>query len=212
MTIRVVLIDDHELIRQGLSHAFGRSPDFDVVGQAATISDGLAVVREQQPDVAIVDVRLPDGNGLEAVRTLRAEGATMGIVVLTMFAGDDQLLAALEAGASAFVVKDASAAEVMAAARLAAETPAAFTANDLAGAMQRRLNPAGPRLSPREQQVLQLLADGHAVPVIAKQLYISSSTAKTHVMKLYEKLGAQNRAQALMTALKLGLLSAEAPE
>jgi DNA-binding NarL/FixJ family response regulator len=76
MTIRVVLIDDHELIRQGLSRAFERSPDFDVAGQAATMSDGLAVVREQLPDVAIVDVRLPDGNGLEAVRTLRAEGAT----------------------------------------------------------------------------------------------------------------------------------------
>ena len=212
MTIRVVLIDDHDLIRQGLAHAFERNPDFEVVGAAATMADGLTLVREVQPDVAIVDVRLPDGNGLEAVRTLRAEGAELGIVVLTMFAGDDQLLAALEAGASAFVVKDASAAEVMAAARLAAETPQSFTANDLAGAMQRRLNPSGPKLSPREREVLQLLADGYAVPVVAKRLYISASTAKTHVMKLYEKLGAQNRAQALMTALKLGLLSAESPE
>jgi DNA-binding NarL/FixJ family response regulator len=134
----------------------------------------------------------------------------MGIVVLTMYAGDDQLFGALEAGASAFVPKTAPADEVVAAARHAASAPSAFTAADLAEAMKRRLAPSGPQLSPREGQVLRLLADGMSVAGIAKQLFVSESTAKTHISKLYEKLGAANRAQALMTALRLGLL--EAPD
>ena len=106
--------------------------------------------------------------------------------------------------------KTAPADEVVAAARHAASSPSAFTAADLAEAMKRRLAPAGPQLSPRESQVLRLLADGMSVAGIAKQLYVSESTAKTHISKLYEKLGAANRAQALMTALRLGLL--EAPD
>jgi len=124
--------------------------------------------------------------------------------------GDDQLFGALEAGASAFVPKTAPADEVVAAARHAASSPNAFTAADLAEAMKRRLAPSGPQLSPRESQVLRLLADGMSVAGIAKQLFVSESTAKTHISKLYEKLGAANRAQALMTALRLGLL--EAPD
>lgn len=127
-----------------------------------------------------------------------------------MYAGDDQLFGALDAGASAFVPKSAPSADVVAAARHASSNPTAFSAADLAAAMQRRLTPSGPQLSPRESQVLKLLADGLSVAGIAKQLFVSESTAKTHISKLYEKLGAGNRAQALMTALKLGLL--EAPD
>lgn len=157
-----------------------------------------------------MDLRLPDGSGLDATRQLRRAHPGMGIVVLTMYAGDDQLFGALEAGASAFVPKSAPAGDVVAAARHAAATPNAFTAGDLAEAMKRRLEPSGPQLSPRESQVLKLLADGMSVAHIAKHLFVSESTAKTHISKLYEKLGAGNRAQALMTALRLGLL--EAPD
>jgi DNA-binding NarL/FixJ family response regulator len=124
-----------------------------------------------------------------------------------MYAGDEQLFAALEAGASAFVAKDAPAEDVIAAARHAAASPTAFTAANLADAMRRRMTPSGPQLSPREKEVLQLLADGLAVAQIAKTLYISESTAKTHISKLYDKLGAGNRAQALMTAMRLGFIS-----
>jgi DNA-binding NarL/FixJ family response regulator len=202
----VVLVDDHELIRQGLRRAFERTGDFTVVGEAGTVQDGLTVIDQQQPDVVIFDVRLPDGSGVDAARKVRAGHPTMGIVVLTMYAGDDQLFGALEAGASAFVPKDAPADDVIAAARHAAVSPRAFTANDLAGAMQRRLSPSGPQLSPREREVLGLLADGLGVAAISKQLYISESTTKTHISKVYEKLGAGNRAQALMTAMRLGLI------
>src|SRR5215468_3391623 len=200
---KVLLVDDHDLIRRGLRHAFERDRQFEVVGEAATAAEAIRQAGALQPDVVIMDLRLPDGSGLEATRALCKSSSTMGIVVLTMYAGDDQLFGALEAGASAFVPKTAPADEVVAAARHAASAPSAFTAADLAEAMKRQL-------SPREGQVLRLLADGMSVAGIAKQLFVSESTAKTHISKLYEKLGAANRAQALMTALRLGLL--EAPD
>jgi DNA-binding NarL/FixJ family response regulator len=210
MTITVLLVDDHDLIRQGVRRAFERGADFTVVGEAATIAEALVVIETTRPRVVTMDVRLPDGSGLDAVRTLRAAYPQLGIVVLTMYAGDDQLLGALDAGASAFVAKDAPADDVVAAARHAAVSPEAFSAADLADAMRRRLTPSTPQLSPREREVLALLADGLAVAAIAKTLYISESTAKTHISKLYDKLGAGNRAQALMTAMRRGLISTQA--
>lgn len=206
MSTTVVLVDDHELIRQGLRRAFERTGDFTVAGEAGTVAEAMQVIRSSRPDVVIFDVRLPDGSGLDAAKKVREAHPAMGIVVLTMYAGDDQLFGALEAGASAFVPKDAPAEDVISAARHAAVSPRAFTANDLAGAMQRRLTPSGPQLSPREREVLGLLADGLGVAAISKQLYISESTTKTHISKVYEKLGAGNRAQALMTAMRLGLI------
>jgi DNA-binding NarL/FixJ family response regulator len=210
MTITVLLVDDHELIREGLRRALEREPDVEVVAEAASVSEGVAMGRKSEPTVAIVDLRLPDGNGLDVVRALRAQSSDMGIVVLTMYAGDNQLFDALEAGASAFVPKSAPAEEIVAAARHAATSPHSFTSADLADALKRRTSPQGPQLSPREREVLQLLADGLGVSQISRQLFISDSTTKTHISKLYDKLGAGNRAQALMTALRLGLL--EAPD
>jgi DNA-binding NarL/FixJ family response regulator len=206
VTISVLLVDDHELIRQGLRRAFERDGDFEVAGEAGSLADARRLLTLVNPDVVILDVRLPDGDGIEACRKIRADDGEVGIVILTMYAGDDQLFAALEAGASAFVPKNAPSEDVVAAARHAASSPHSFTANDLQDAMKRRLSPTGPQLSPREREVLGLLADGLGVAQISRQLYISESTTKTHISKLYEKLGAGNRAQALMTALKLGLL------
>ena len=210
--ISVLLVDDHELIRQGLRRAFERDGDFEVVGEAATVADARRLLGMSTPDVMILDVRLPDGNGLEATRKFRADNPELGIVILTMYAGDEQLFEALEAGASAFVPKNSPSEDVVAAARHAASSPRAFTANDLAEAMKRRMSPTGPQLSPREREVLGLLADGLGVAQISRQLYISESTTKTHISKLYEKLGAGNRAQALMTALRLGLLKRDGHE
>lgn len=206
MTISVLLVDDHELIRQGLRRAFERADDFTVVGEAGSVAEGLRMIAAHNPTVVIFDVRLPDGSGIEGARKARESNAELGIVILTMYAGDEQLFEALEAGASAFVPKNAPSEDVVAAARHAASSPRAFTARDLAEAMKRRMSPTGPQLSPREKQVLGLLADGLGVAQISRQLYISESTTKTHISKLYEKLGAGNRAQALMSALRLGLL------
>ena len=206
MTVSVLLVDDHELIRQGLRRAFERDGGFEVAGEAGTVADALRLLGLLRPDVVVMDIRLPDGNGIDAARKARADFPDLGIVMLTMYAGDQQLFDALEAGASAFVPKHAPAEDVVAAARHASSSPHAFTASDLAEAMKRRLSPSGPQLSPREKEVLALLAEGLGVAQIARQLYISESTTKTHISKLYEKLGAGNRAQALMTALRLGLI------
>ena len=210
MPTRVVLVDDHQLIREGLRRAFDRSPDFEVVGEAGSVAEAHQLIGEARPDVVICDVKLPDGSGLDETRRIRQAFPDMGIVVLTMYAGDEQLFGALDAGASAFVPKDAPAEDVVVAARHAASSPRSFTAPDLAEAMRRRMSPSGPQLSPREKEVLTLLAEGLGVAQISRRLYISDSTTKTHISKLYEKLGAGNRAQAIMAALKLGLI--EAPE
>jgi DNA-binding NarL/FixJ family response regulator len=206
MTTKVLLVDDHALIRDGLRRAFETDGGFEVVAEAGTVEEAVAADAEHSPDVVVMDVRLPDGSGLDATRRIRARRPDVGIVVLTMYAGDQQLFDALESGASAFVAKSAPADEVVNAARHAAAAPTNFSAADLAGAMRRRLDPEGPRLTGREREILQLLSDGLAIPAIAKQLYISESTAKTHVSKVYEKLGAANRAQALMAAVRTGII------
>lgn len=203
----VLLVDDHELIRQGLARAFERSADFTVAGEAATVADGLRLARSLRPNVVVTDVRMPDGTGLDLTKALRQTDQEVGIVVLTMYAGDEQLFGALEAGASAFVSKDSPSDDVIAAARHASVSPRSFAAADLASAMQRRLAPSGPQLSQRESEVLVLLAEGLGVSGIARKLFVSESTAKTHISKIYEKLGAANRAQAIMIAVRSGLLS-----
>lgn len=206
MTIRVLLVDDHDLIRGGLRGAFERDGDFEVVAEAGDVRRGVGAALSLRPDVVVLDVNLPDGNGLDAARQLREQLPDVGIVVLTMHDDDGHLFAALEAQASAFVAKSAPTDEVLSAARHAASSPHAFTAADLAGAVRRRTSPSVPRLSGREQEVLDLLGQGLTIPVLAKRLYISESTAKTHTSKLYEKLRASNRSQALVEAVRLGLL------
>jgi DNA-binding NarL/FixJ family response regulator len=205
--IRVLLVDDHQLIRVGLRRALERDGDLKVVGEAASIAAALDDLDRLRPDVLITDVRLPDGNGIDLTSRARQLYPAMGIVVLTMYGGDNQVLAALKAGASSFVGKDAPSDDVVAAARHAAVTPGAFTARDLAGAMQRRINgPGAPRLSDRELEVLAELVDGLSIAQIASRLYIAESTTRTHVQHIYEKLGASNRAQMVMAAVRLGLV------
>ena len=203
----VLLVDDHDLIRQGLARAFERDADFTVIGEAGSLSEARDLAKALHPKVVVTDVRLPDGTGFDLVRELRQDDPLLGIVVLTMYAGDDQLFAALNAGASAFVAKDAPADDVVNAARQALISPRSFAAADLTEAMRRRMSPTGPQLSPREKEVLELLAEGLGVAAIARHLYVSESTAKTHISKIYEKLGAANRAQAIMSAIRAGLLS-----
>ncbi len=207
----VLLIDDHELIRQGLAGAFTQADGFDVAGQAASVADGLAQAHELAPDVVVTDVRLPDGSGLDVVRALRKENKQIGLVVLTMYAGDEQLFAAMDAGASAFVGKDSPTSTVISAARQASVAPLTFACTGLAEAMIRRMSSSAPRLSDRERQVLDLLAEGLGVSAIAGRLYLSESTAKSHIGRIYDKLGAANRAQALVAAMRLGLISSTAP-
>ena len=214
MTTRVLLIDDHELIRQGLARAFERDDEMTVVGQAGSVAEGVKTYADLEPDVVVTDLELPDGHGLDLVRQVRQTSDAVGVVVLTMHAGDDQIFAAMEAGASAFVGKDSKASDVVSAARHAAVAPRTFLCAGLSGAMMRRATaPAPPRLSAREEEVLSLLlVDGLGTGEIAGSLYMSESTAKTHITHIYQKLGAANRAQALVAAMRLGLLDHASPQ
>jgi len=207
----VLLVDDHELIRDGLTGIFSAQPDMEVLGAAESVAEALTMLREQIPDVVVTDLQLPDGTGLDIVRRVRRESAKVGLVVLTMHAGDDQIFAAMEAGASAFVGKDAPSTEVVKAARHAAISPRSFLCAGLAQAMVRRTSGPIARLSDREHDVLLLLADGLSAGEIAPRLHLSESTVKSHVARIYQKLGASNRAQALVTAMRIGLLSSINP-
>lgn len=207
----VLLIDDHELVRQGLATAFSQADGFEIAGQAASVADGIAMAGTVKPGVVVTDVRLPDGSGLDIVRALRQRDRQVGLVVLTMYAGDEQLFAAMDAGASGFVGKDAPTSSVISAARQAAVAPLTFTCTGLAEAMVRRMNSGAPQLGDRERQVLELLAEGLGVTAIAAKLFLSESTAKSDIGRIYEKLGAANRAQALVAAMRLGLIGGIAP-
>lgn len=207
----VLLVDDHDLIRDGLSGVFSAYDDMRVLGAAANVGEALAMHADMSPDVVVTDLQLPDGTGLDIVRRVRAGSEKVGIVVLTMHAGDDQIFAAMEAGASAFVGKDAPSTEVVKAARHAAVSPRSFLCAGLAQAMMRRVSGESTRLSQREHDVLLLLADGLSAGEIAPQLHLSESTVKSHVARIYQKLGASNRAQALVTAMRIGLLSSIDP-
>ena len=214
--ITVVVIDGHTLTRYGLIGLVD-ADDITIVGGCALAAEAPALVASARPDVVVLDVSLPDADGFQLARALRDRHAELGIVVLTAQADDDILFRALETGVSAFVHKTAPTAEVLGAIRHAAVAAASFTATGLAHALARRTLAsqvglaavAGHLLSPREFEVLAQLATGRSVPAIAAGMFVSVSTAKTYVSRVYDKLGATNRANAIMTAMRMGLITAE---
>ena len=222
--ITVVVVDGHTLTRYGLTRLVGPDADIIIAGECSLASEAPALVASTRPDVVVLDVALPDADGLQLARELRDRHSELGIVVLTAQAADDVLFRALETGVSAFVDKTAPNAEVLGAIRHAAVAAASFTATGLGAALSRRNQaihapaPAGDQvvgapssiaLSPRELEVLSLLSTGLSVPAIAATMFVSLSTAKTYVSRLYEKLGAANRANAIMMAMRLGLIKPE---
>ena len=206
MTISILLVDDHQLIREGLRRAFERTADCQVVAEAASVGEGLAQQDHHHAKVVITDLRLPDGSGLDLVRLLRKAEPDLGLVVLTMYPSDEQLFLAIDAGASAFLAKDLPSDEVVRVARGAAFSPRSFTTLNLDSALARKDSAPQPRLSPRERHVLKLLAAGDTVGQIGGKLFISNSTTKTHITRIYEKLSVSNRAQAVVAGIRVGLI------
>jgi DNA-binding NarL/FixJ family response regulator len=208
--LRALIVDDHELVRHGLATVF-EAHGFEVVGQAGTVAEAVRIFEQATPDAVVTDLQLPDGTGLDIVRAIRRTHQDTGLVIVTMHSGDEQIFAAMEAGASAFVGKDAPSTEVVQAARHAVASPRSFMSTGLVGAVMRRSDTSSSRLSDREMEVLVLLADGLGTSAIASRLYMSDSTVKSHIAQIYTKLGASNRAQALVTAMRRGLLSTISP-
>jgi DNA-binding NarL/FixJ family response regulator len=207
MPIRLGIVDGETLTRYGLRELVTQHSDIEIVAECQTAADAVDMVAAARPDVVTVDVVLPDGDGLRLARDFRDRYADLGIVVLTSLQEDHVLFRALENGVSAFVAKSAPLAEMLGAIRHAAVAASSFTASGLATAVaRRRAMQDRLTLSPREAEVLRLLHDGMSIPAIAADMFISVSTAKTYVARLYEKLGAANRAQALMAAMHHGLI------
>ena len=206
--LRVVMVDDHAMIIESLAGFLESINDggrpIKVVGRAGSLREAVQVLGETHAHVVVVDVNLPDGNGLTLVQRIRAKSPTIGLVVLTMYEDDQTLLGARDAGASALVRKSSDAASILDAIRHAAHAPSDFSAVGIEDALRRHEDL--PRLSPRELEVLTLIADGAKVSEVADKLYMSASTVKTHIGKVYSKLGAHNRASAVRIALDQGLV------
>jgi len=207
VAINLGIVDGHTLIRFGLRELVSKHPDIEIVAECQFAAEAPTMVAAAGPDVITIDTVLPDGDGLRLARELRDRYSDLGIVMLTSQHEDDVLFRALENGVSAFVAKTAPVEEVLSSIRHAAVAASSFTASGLATAIARRRRMQDRlALSPRETEVLRLLRDGLSVPAIALEMYISVSTAKTYVARLYDKLGAANRAQALMAAMHHGLI------
>jgi DNA-binding NarL/FixJ family response regulator len=215
MTIRVVLADDQPLVRAGLRVLIADTPDLAVAGEAGTGSQAVQLVRDAEPDVVLMDIRMPGMDGIEATRMITAGPAVTRVIILTTFDDDDYVYAALRAGASGFLVKDMALEDILTAIRVVAAGDAL-----LAPGVTRRLieefadrpEPA-PRqreidgVTEREREVLTLIGRGLSNGEIAARLCISTATAKAHVAHLLTKLDARDRVQLVIAAYEAGLVS-----
>ncbi|MFL6144151.1 MAG: response regulator [Labedaea sp.] len=208
MSIRLVVADCHPIARLGLFGLVEPHTDMEIVGEATTADELRRCVTTVGPNVVVLDSALPGGDALRLARELRDRDANLGIVVLATHGEDDVLFRALDHGASAFVDKRAPLGELLGAIRHAAVAARSFTAAGLGDALSRRQRTETRfALSPREREVLDLLQESLSIPAVARTMFVSQSTAKTYVARLYDKLGASNRSQALMIALRHGLIS-----
>lgn len=201
---RVLLVDDHQVVREGLRVGL-ESADFNVVGEAASTKEAMAQMAHKNPDVVVIDLNLPDGSGLEVISWARQVSNTVGIVVLTLNDDDNHLLAALQAGASAYVLKSSPLTEVISAVAHAFSSPLIFSAKGLSSAIARKNENFG--LTAREIEVLALLPKGKKTSQIATELFVSEATIKTHLASIYRKLSASNRTGAVVTAIRHGLIT-----
>lgn len=222
MTIRVALADDQQLIRAGFRSLLEAEPDLEVVGEAATGREAVALVTRERPDVVLMDIRMPDGDGLWATEQLVADPALAGthVVVVTTFELDEYVAQAIRAGASGFLVKDTEPVELIRAVHVVAGGDALLSPRVTKRLLERvagtfRQQPDDSRLAvltDREREVLGLVGQGLTNEEIGRELYLSPLTAKTHVSRIMSKLLARDRVQLVVIAYETGLVTAGASE
>ncbi|MGW7406683.1 response regulator [Streptomyces sp. NPDC054833] len=213
--IRVFLLDDHEVVRRGLTDLLDGEPDISVVGDAGTVQQALARGPALRPHVAVLDVRLPDGDGITVCRELRSQMPELTCLMLTSFDDEDALLDAIMAGASGYVLKQIKGSDLISAVRTVASGQSMLDPATTARLMRSlRADPADTpampaelaSLSPRERDILALIGDGLTNREIGKKLYLSEKTVKNHISRLLAKLGVQRRVQAAVLASHLDQL------
>ncbi|RSM67168.1 DNA-binding response regulator [Amycolatopsis sp. WAC 01376] len=204
--ITIMLVDDHPVVREGLRGMLEAEPDLSVIGEAGSGDEAVALSRIKQPDVILMDLRMPGLDGVGATRKILADRPDQRVVVLTTYETDADILRAVEAGASGYLLKDASRAELAGAIR-AASRGETVLAPSVAGKLVNRVrNPTASPLSAREIEVLRLVARGNTNADIGRTLHISEATVKTHLLRTFGKLDVSDRTAAVTTAMRLGLL------
>lgn len=205
-TIRVLVVDDHPIVREGIVSIVASAPGLEVVGQAANGEEALERLETLHPDVVLMDLRMPIMDGVTATARIHATHPRVTVVVLTTYETDEDILSAIEAGATGYLLKAAPKEELIAGVRAAADGQVALAPGVAAMLVSRVQAPAPTRLTPREIEVLRAVASGSSNAQIAAALYISEATVKTHLLRLFEKLGVNDRTRAVTLAMERGIL------
>jgi two-component system, NarL family, response regulator len=203
-SIRVLVVDDHPVVRQGLIGMLEKAPDIVIVGQGRNGHEAIAVFQQQQPDVTLMDLRMPEMGGVQAIAAICNEFPNARIIVLTTYDTDEEIYQGLRAGAKGYLLKDSEPEELLTAIRTVTEGKQYIPSNVAAKLVQRI---TAPELSDRELEVLQLVGQGMSNQEISTALNISESTVKTHINRILSKLDVKDRTQAAIIALKRGIAS-----
>jgi DNA-binding NarL/FixJ family response regulator len=209
--IKLLIADDHPVVRDGLSSMFAREPGFEVLGEAGDGSEAVRLAQALRPDVILMDLRMPGTDGVTAISELARLGVVARVLVLTTYDTDSHVLPAIEAGATGYLLKDAPRAELIRAVQAAARGQAVLSPSVATRLMSRVRTPAVEPLSQRELEVLALVAAGSTNREAAAALFISEATVKTHLLNIYAKLGVSDRTAAVSAAYNRGLLTPDAP-
>ncbi|MBU6264038.1 MAG: response regulator transcription factor [Actinomycetales bacterium] len=203
--MKLLIIDDHQIVREGISNLAKRE-GLDVVGEASNKEEAIALIAATSPDVITVDLSLPDGSGLEIVKFARKNDQKMGIVVISILDDDSNLIACMNAGASGFVSKTSTLDDILAAIQSAVRSPLSFTSKGLVRAVNSKVYTG--TLTSRELEIIAKLPSGLSGEELAKELFITESTLKTHLSSIYRKLQVRNRTGAVSEAKRRGLIVA----
>ena len=205
--IRLLVVDDHPVFRDGLSSLFARDQEFIVLGEAADGTEAVRLAEELLPDVILMDLRMPGMDGVTAITELARRGIAARVLVLTTYDTDSHVLPAIEAGATGYLLKDAPRDELLRAVRAAARGESVLSPAVAARLMSRVRSPGAGPLSQREIQVLEMVASGATNRQAAARLFVTEATVKTHLLNIYAKLGVSDRAAAVAAAFNRGLLT-----
>lgn len=209
--IKILIADDHPVVREGLFAMLSREPDFRVVGEAKDGAEAVDKARRLNPDVVLMDLRMPEVDGVEAMRQIRSANPDIKFIILTTYSDDEYIFSGIEAGARAYLLKDAPREELFKAIRAVykgeslIQPVVASRLIDRFTELSRKV-PSGEQLTERETEILQLMAKGAANKEISAQLSISESTVKTHISNIFQKLGVNDRTEAVTQALKRGII------